>query len=551
MLEAGLDAEKLMLRWIRRALPAAVVVGALAALPAPPTLAVVCSVAFSGGAGTSGNPYLVSAKAQLTGLAGDANCWTYHFALTASIDVSGSGWTPIGNAVTPFSGGFDGRSFAISGVTITAGTIAGLFGRIEGTLGSGVVVKDLTVSGASISRTTGATGILAGQAGYATISGITTSGSVSTSGNGAGGAVGQLGLAGKSATLSSSSSSATVQGSAANVGGLVGEADGSISSSSASGSVTSTAAGSANVGGLVGSSSSTISSGTASGSVAAAGGNVGGLVGLSTGSITQGGATGTVTSSGAGAVNVGGLVGFANMSAGIVRCYATGQVNGTSAVGGLIGKVSQASISDSFASGGVTGTSDVGGLIGVDSDPAVGSVTRAYAKGAVNATGGTAGGLIAAGVGTVSDSYWDTVASNQSGSPGGGTGRTTAQLQQESTFTGWTITSTVSAGSTWGICAALNAGTPFLQWIAVNQGWSCTPSSGSGPIPLPVIQQIARPATGTCAQAAPATLNWAGVGSGGWSESWAQWPNGGQGGPVCTRTLQYSAIAGRWVVDPG
>ena len=62
-------------------------------------------------------------------------------------------------------------------------------------------------------------------------------------------------------------------------------------------------------------------------------------------------------------------------------------------------------------------------------------------------------------------------------------------------------------------------------------------TSGSGPAPLR--QQFARPATGTCDAAQPEGLNWAGVASGGWSESWAQWANGGQGGTVCTRMLEY------------
>jgi hypothetical protein len=43
-------------------------------------------------------------------------------------------------------------------------------------------------------------------------------------------------------------------------------------------------------------------------------------------------------------------------------------------------------------------------------------------------------------------------------------------------------------------------------------------------------------------------LNWGGAGSGGWGNSWAQWANGGSGGPVCTRTLVYSNSSSRWIV---
>ena len=66
---------------------------------------------------------------------------------------------------------------------------------------------------------------------------------------------------------------------------------------------------------------------------------------------------------------------------------------------------------------------------------------------------------------------------------------------------------------------------------------SSTSAGNSGP--TSILQQFARPATGTCDAAQPEGLNWAGVASGGWSESWAQWANGGQGGTVCTRMLEY------------
>jgi len=72
---------------------------------------------------------------------------------------------------------------------------------------------------------------------------------------------------------------------------------------------------------------------------------------------------------------------------------------------------------------------------------------------------------------------------------------------------------------------------------------------GSAPGPAPLMQQFPRPATGTCDEAQPEGLNWSGVGSGGWGESWAQWMNDGEGGDVCTRTLIYNASASAWEVD--
>lgn len=44
-------------------------------------------------------------------------------------------------------------------------------------------------------------------------------------------------------------------------------------------------------------------------------------------------------------------------------------------------------------------------------------------------------------------------------------------------------------------------------------------------------------------------MNWAGVESGGWGKSWAQWMNDGAGGAVCTRTLIYNPARARWMVE--
>ena len=67
--------------------------------------------------------------------------------------------------------------------------------------------------------------------------------------------------------------------------------------------------------------------------------------------------------------------------------------------------------------------------------------------------------------------------------------------------------------------------------------------------PAPHIQQFPMPATGTCDEAEPEGVNWSGVASGGWGESWAWWMNDGGGGDVCTRTLVYNASTAAWEVD--
>jgi len=67
--------------------------------------------------------------------------------------------------------------------------------------------------------------------------------------------------------------------------------------------------------------------------------------------------------------------------------------------------------------------------------------------------------------------------------------------------------------------------------------------------PAPVVQQFEKPATGTCDEAQPEGLNWGGASSGGWGESWAQWRHEGQGGAVCTRTLDYNNSTATWQVQ--
>jgi hypothetical protein len=157
----------------------------------------------------------------------------------------------------------------------------------------------------------------------------------------------------------------------ANVGGLVGNNEGTIIGCYVQGEIT---AYGDDVGGLASGSSGTISESEASVNISTVTFSAGGLVGLSTGPITNSFARGSVANNG-------------------------GQGAGSNA-GGLLGD-SQAEITDSYSSGRVTGSDGV-----------------------------IVGGLIAyAGDGTVvSDSYWDTTTSGTTKSAGG-SGLTNSQLQ--------------------------------------------------------------------------------------------------------------------------
>ncbi len=52
------------------------------------------------------------------------------------------------------------------------------------------------------------------------------------------------------------------------------------------------------------------------------------------------------------------------------------------------------------------------------------------------------------------------------------------------------------------------------------------------------LQQVGVPASGSCADVPSTVGHWIGAPIGGWSLTWAEWINEGQGGPVCSRELQ-------------
>ena len=178
------------------------------------------------------------------------------------------------------------------------------------------------------------------------------------------------------------------------VGGFAGlnTAAGSISGIYAAGNVS----GFLNVGGLVGENDGTLgvqsnATGTVTGNT-----NVGGLIGTNTGTLSeQSYATGAVS----GVTNVGGLLGLNNTSVAITGVYASGAVTGASFVGGLVGANTAGNFSASNASGAVTGTgSNIGGLMGQNGS----TLTGTAASGSVSAaTASNVGGLVGNNSGTI------------------------------------------------------------------------------------------------------------------------------------------------------
>jgi hypothetical protein len=152
----------------------------------------------------------------------------------------------------------------------------------------------------------------------------------------------------------------------------------------------------------------------------------------------------------------GGLTGMISNRVTVTLSYSTCDVEGGTATGGLFGQVEITStVTNAFARGNVTGSDTVGGLIG---GIAGSTVTNTFSCGAVSGSiseGGLIGRILSTS--TINGSYWDVETSGQTIS-GGGTGKTTAQMKTQTTFSGWDF-STI-----WVIDEAQNYGYPYLAW---------------------------------------------------------------------------------------
>jgi M6 family metalloprotease-like protein len=137
--------------------------------------------------------------------------------------------------------------------------------------------------------------------------------------------------------------------------------------------------------------------------------------------------------------SLGGLV-SENGGGTISSCYFTGSVSGNDNVGGLVGYNNSGIIIDCYSTGSVSGDENVGGLVGNSSKGTISSCYSACSVSGRVSVGGLAGRKL---FGTISDCLWDLQISGQTTSAGG-TGKTTAEMQTESTFTaaGWDFVDT-------------------------------------------------------------------------------------------------------------
>ncbi len=367
---------------------------------------------YGGGNGMAQDPYQIWTPEQMNAIGAEPNDWNKHFKLMADIDLSafdGKEGRPAFNIIAPDT---DLAMYYYQGIAFT-----GVFD------GGGHKLSHLTIRGASY---------------LALFAQLASTASVH-----------DLGI-----------EDVNVTGSGDFIAALAAECRGTITRCYSTGVINATGNAqerSYNVSGLVASSFSDVTSCYSTAAVTG-GIYVGGLVGSNWGIITRCHSTGPVRGNG----SVGGLVGE-NLSI-LERSYSWGPVAGDTYVGGLVGENYQGQVTDCYSTGAVSGGWYVGGLVGqngaITAAGQLAVVTRCYSTGAVTGTGQSIGGLVGGNLTAVNGSFWDTQTSGQATS-GGGTGKTTAQMQTGSTF----------LGAGWDFVGEIANGAENIWWILEGQDY--------------------------------------------------------------------------------
>lgn len=455
--------------------------------------------AYSGsGAGTEGDPYLISSCAQLVEIDDEPEA---HYALAQSLDCSANGSDIM---VAELAGSLDGNGFTITmAMAHDEFSELALFGLISGSVTDlnlagtvsltseeryGAAALAVSTSGAEISNINSTVDVVGGRYTAGIVGNFVTSTAtnvhVVASIEGTSRSGGIFGFSGCISTLTNLSFEGTVTGTD-QVGGMSGddgcEGPGStINNVSITDTVITASEGSA--GGLIGSAGEvTATNVEVSGvEIAASGNDVGGIFGrMQWGTtLSQSYATGSVE----GDSNVGGLAGYVDGDSSISESFAYVDANGLSDdVGGVVGELGNGSVTNSYARGDVSATDGyAGGLVGYGSEES--PISRSYSTGAVNDEG-ESGGLTGGDNDLISsDSFWDMETSGWEMSQHG-TGKTTAEMKNVATFTdtssegldnAWDFeenpNNDIANDNIWGIDAAYNNGYPCLTWSDVSCG---------------------------------------------------------------------------------
>ncbi len=340
---------------------------------------------------------------------------------------SGAGFWPIGEEAPRFYGRFEGNNYTISNLYINRPSQddVGLFGYISG----GAIIRNLQLHDVDVMGYYPVAG-LAGNNLDSTIVNVHVTGEISSTDEEVGGLVGYNW---GTAKISDCSMTGNVSGPSDYIGGLLGfNNGGDVTHCFFTGNV----AGDDSVGGLCGQmNSGTLSDCHADADIIGTGDDVGGLIGhQNLGTVTRCSATGSAI----GANHVGGFCGY-TIGGTWAESYAIVEINASgTCAGGMVGYQASGTITNCYARGNVIGAAGNGGFVG----DCRGTVVNCYSTGAVSAGvmyyGGFVGYFDMAA--TATDCFWDVETSGRSMSDAG-TGKTTAEMMQQSTFTSWDFTS--------------------------------------------------------------------------------------------------------------
>ncbi len=189
---------------------------------------------FSGGTGTSEDPYIIANARDFKhintyitngyGSLAAADFLGAYYQQTADIDFKNVQMAPIGDSDHQFTGTYDGNNKELQNVNISeTGAFAGIFAYVNGSAS----IKDLTVSG-SITKT-GSTdnscvgGIAGIVRGAASVSGCTNNATITSSATYTGGIAGRLYQSTSSTAISGCTNNGSVTSSVSYTGGIVGQ----------------------------------------------------------------------------------------------------------------------------------------------------------------------------------------------------------------------------------------------------------------------------------------------------------------------------------------
>lgn len=259
------------------------------------------SQSYSGGDGSSSNPFIIENKIDLKYLSEHSTDWGFHFKQNTDITFNssdfiaggnffnnGKGFIPIGGETVKFTGTYDGNNHTVTGLVIsdTSNNNVGMFGYVDGVSSR---ISNLGLIGGSITGGDNVGGLV-GYLNEGSVSNCYTTNTVYTE-NAAGGLMGEI----YNGTISNCYTAGNISSNSYYSGGLVGEMyNGTISNSYTT---------------------STISSGYVSGGLAGA-----------------------------------------LFDATVTNCYVNSAISATNGFGGLFGDISNITINNSYYNKETTGT---------------------------------------------------------------------------------------------------------------------------------------------------------------------------------------------------